>query len=305
MLEASASAQQWEYFEHVYREMIVSGYQLDQNKHLSLLVKASRAGKLHLLEHAFDLILEAGEIPRHLFFFELVIQAIAQHNYERAVILINTMAYAPFQVTEKQWTNLFKESEDRISHENLERLLDALGNCDVVSEPTVSNLTRSLHVLCGLGTSRNISSIIPFESENTVNGLNEGIDDDGNVPNISRRMMIEGAESENDILVGSYHSEPETFAFNHDQINGGDNNDVMVFRPQNSDIEYGISSYADRLECTDNLALDKSSGELDEELWDDGSTEDDDGEGVIDKPSAYEILEIWNEMREDDGSVTL
>lgn len=46
MLEASASAQQWEYFEHVYREMIVSGYQLDQDKHLPLHVKASRAGKV-------------------------------------------------------------------------------------------------------------------------------------------------------------------------------------------------------------------------------------------------------------------
>lgn len=46
MLEASASAHQWEYFEHVYREMIFLGYHLDQNKHLSLLVKASRAGKV-------------------------------------------------------------------------------------------------------------------------------------------------------------------------------------------------------------------------------------------------------------------
>ncbi|KAG4930602.1 hypothetical protein AAZX31_17G155500 [Glycine max] len=303
MLEASATAQQWEYFEHVYREMIVSGYQLDQDKHLSLLVKASRAGKLHLLEHAFDMILEAGEIPHHLFFFELVIQAIAQHNYERAVILINTMAYAPFRVTEKQWTNLFKESEDRISLENLERLLDALGNCDIVSELTVSNLTRSLHVLCGLGTSRNFSSIIPFGSENSVNGLNEGIDDDGNVPKISRRMMIEGVESKNDILVASYHTEPETIAFSRDQVNGGDNSDVMVFRPQNSYIEDGKSLYADSLECTDNLALDKSSDELDEELWDDGSSEDDDGEGVIDKPSAYEILEVWKEMREEDGNL--
>ncbi|XP_020235014.1 pentatricopeptide repeat-containing protein At5g67570, chloroplastic isoform X1 [Cajanus cajan] len=302
MLEASASAQQWEYFEHVYREMIVSGYQLDQNKHLPLLIKASRAGKLHLLEHAFDLILEAGEIPHHLFFFELVIQAIAQHNYERAAILINTMAYAPFQVTEKQWTNLFKESEDRISHEDLEQLLGAVGNCDVASEPTVSNLTRSLHVLCG-GTPRSISSIIPFGSENTVNGLNEGIDDDGNVTNISRRMMIEGAESENDILVGSHHTEPETYAPNHDQVSGGDKNDFMVFRSKNSDIEDGISSYTDRHECTDNLALDKSSYELDEELWDDGSSDDDDSEEIIDKPSAYEILEEWNEKRKEDGSL--
>ncbi|KAH1250064.1 Pentatricopeptide repeat-containing protein, chloroplastic [Glycine max] len=303
MLEASASAQQWEYFEHVYREMIVSGYQLDQDKHLPLHVKASRAGKLHLLEHAFDNILEAGEIPHHLFFFELVIQAIAQHNYERAVILINTMAYAPFQVTEEQWANLFKESEDRISLENLERLLDALGNCDVVSEPTVSNLTRSLQVLCGLCTSRNFSSIILFGSENAVNGLNEGIDDDGNVPKISRRMMIESAESEKDILVGNYHAEPETIAFNCDQVSGGDNNNVMLFRPQNSDIEDGISSYADSLECTNNLALDKFSDELNEKLWDDGSSEDDAGEEVIDNPSAYEILEVWKEMREEDGSL--
>ncbi|KAK7330949.1 hypothetical protein VNO77_25156 [Canavalia gladiata] len=297
MLEASASAQQWEYFEHVYREMILSGNQLDQNKHLTLLVKASRAGKLYILEHAFDLILEAGEIPHHLFFFELVIQAIAQNNYERAIILINTMAYAPFQVTEKQWSYLLKESEDRISQENLERLLDALGNCDVVSEPTVSNLSRSLHVLCGLGTSRNISSIIPFGSENIVNGLNEGNDDGANVPNIAGRMISEGAESESDILDGSFHNED---TLNHEKVIGGDNKDVMVCRPQKSDIEDGISLCADRLECTDNLAPDKSSDELDKELWDDGSSEDDDvGEGVIDNPSAYEILEEWKEMRED------
>ncbi|KAL2322847.1 hypothetical protein Fmac_027226 [Flemingia macrophylla] len=303
MLEASASAQQWEYFEHVYREMIIHGYQLDQNKHLSLLVKASRAGKWQLLEHAFDLVLEAGEIPYPLFFFELVIQAIAQHNYERAAILINTMAYAPFQVTEKQWTNLFKESKNRISHENLERLLDAVGNCDVTSEPTVSSLTRSLHMLCRIGTSRNFSDIIPFGSQNTVNGLYDGIDDDRNAPNISRRIMTEGSESENDILVGSHHTEPETFAFNRDQVSGGGDNDSTVFRPQNSDIEDGISSYADKHECIDNLALDKSSYELDEELWDDGSSEDDDSEGIVDRPSAYEILDEWKEMRKEDGSL--
>lgn len=49
MLEASASAQQWEYFEYVYKEMALSGYQVDQRKHSALLVEASRAGKvLHI-----------------------------------------------------------------------------------------------------------------------------------------------------------------------------------------------------------------------------------------------------------------
>lgn len=48
MLEASASAQQWEFFEYVYKEMALSGYQLDQNKHALLLAKASRAGKVYV-----------------------------------------------------------------------------------------------------------------------------------------------------------------------------------------------------------------------------------------------------------------
>lgn len=49
MLEASASAQQWEYFEYVYKEMSLLGHQVDQHKHSALLIEASRAGKvLHL-----------------------------------------------------------------------------------------------------------------------------------------------------------------------------------------------------------------------------------------------------------------
>lgn len=47
MLEASASAHQWEYFEHVYKEMTLCRFQLDQNKYARLLVAASRAGKVY------------------------------------------------------------------------------------------------------------------------------------------------------------------------------------------------------------------------------------------------------------------
>ncbi|CAL0308851.1 unnamed protein product [Lupinus luteus] len=300
MLEASASAHQWEYFEHVYKEMTLSDCWLDQDKHLSLLIKASRAGKCHLLEHAFDMILEAGEIPHHLFFFELVIQAIAQHNYERAVILVNTMAYAPFQVAEKQWTYLFKENEDRISHENLKRLLDALTNCDVESEPTVSNLSRSLHVLSGLGPSRNIYSIIHPGSENTINDQNENVDDgkNGNTANISGRIMMESTKSGNEILVSSKHAEPDILTINHDQVD-----DFMVIRPRNYDIEDRVSLLDDKQECADNPVPDMSSTSLDDDLWDDGSSEEDyDDEGIPGKPSAYEILEAWKEMRKEDES---
>lgn len=46
MLRVSASSHQWEYFDYVYKEMVFSGYQLDQKKHSFLLVEASRAGKV-------------------------------------------------------------------------------------------------------------------------------------------------------------------------------------------------------------------------------------------------------------------
>lgn len=242
--------------------------------------------QLHLLEHAFDMILEAGEIPHHLFFFELVIQAMTQDNYERAVVLLSTMAYAPYRVTENQWTKLFKENEDRIDHENLELLLDSLGNCTVVSEATVSNLSKSLHVLCGLGSSTNTSSIIHFGSEN-ANGLKEA---------------IESAESGNDIFLGSDQAEPDTFTFNHNHVDRV-NNDVVVSKPQNYDTGDNVSLHADRLNSFDHLAHEKSS---DDELSDDESDSDEDddvGEGVIDKPSAYQILEAWKEMREVDRSL--
>jgi pentatricopeptide repeat protein len=65
MLEASACAHQWEYFEHVYKEMILSGYHLDQNKHLSLLIKASRAGKVDNILILYISSLSLFYIPAH------------------------------------------------------------------------------------------------------------------------------------------------------------------------------------------------------------------------------------------------
>lgn len=57
MLKASASAHQWEYFDYLYKEMTLSGYQLDQSKHASLLQEASRAGKVHYMLLTFSLFL--------------------------------------------------------------------------------------------------------------------------------------------------------------------------------------------------------------------------------------------------------
>ncbi|KAJ0241983.1 Pentatricopeptide repeat-containing protein [Hirschfeldia incana] len=159
MLEASARSLQWEYFEHVYQTMILSGYQIDQTKHVPMLIEASRAGKWSLIEHAFDAILEDGEIPHPLFFTEMLCHATARGDYQRAITLINTVALASFQISEEEWSDLFEENQDWITLENLQKLSDYILDCDYASEPTVSNLSKSLKSLCGSSSTQPLLAI--------------------------------------------------------------------------------------------------------------------------------------------------
>ncbi|KAI7743117.1 hypothetical protein M8C21_020096 [Ambrosia artemisiifolia] len=149
MLRVSASSHQWEYFDYVYKEMVFSGYQLDQNKHSFLLVEASRAGKTHLLEHAFDVMLEAGEIPPSSFFVEIICRAMIQDDFDRAVTILNSMAHAPFQVREKEWRGLFEEYKGKITRSHLRKLLDKIDSHDVTMEASAYKLSRLLRTLCG------------------------------------------------------------------------------------------------------------------------------------------------------------
>ncbi|KAF8404873.1 hypothetical protein HHK36_009768 [Tetracentron sinense] len=273
ILEASASAYQWEYFEYVYKEMTVCGYQLDHNKHASLLVKASRAGKWHLLEHAFDSILEAGEIPHLSIFTEMVCQATAQHNYERAVILVNSMAHAPFQVTEKQWTDLFRRNGDRISREGLEKLLNTLGNSDVAKEATVSNLSRSLHSLCGSSASKDSLGHIAFSDVTTDKLLSHSSEGESDI-NKSVKIQNRSIDMEN--------GNPNPIKNLPDIDSGGIS--VDCFDDRNS-VPIAIENSQD---ATTDMAMDM----LANRVGDSNRSE---------LPSASEILKAWKKSREKDG----
>ncbi|XP_074580152.1 pentatricopeptide repeat-containing protein At5g67570, chloroplastic-like [Curcuma longa] len=149
MLEASASSQQWEYFEYVYKEMILSGFQLDHRKYSWLLVKASRAGKWHLLEHAFDTILEAEEIPHTSLFTEMICQTITQGDFGRTVSLLNSMAHASLSVSESQWTSLLEREIATLGMGKLQDLLNHLQSCSLVMEDPVPNILKSLDFISG------------------------------------------------------------------------------------------------------------------------------------------------------------
>lgn len=116
-----------------------------------------------LLEHAFDAVLEDGEIPHPLFFTEMLCHATAKGDYQRAITLINTVALASFQISEEQWTDLFEENQDWLTQENLQKLSDHLFDCDYGSEPTVSNLSKSLKSLCGSSSSSSTQPLLAID----------------------------------------------------------------------------------------------------------------------------------------------
>ncbi|KAL5755095.1 hypothetical protein ACOSP7_023315 [Xanthoceras sorbifolium] len=319
MLEASARAHQWEYFEYVYKGMALSGYQLDQSKHILLLVEASKSGKCNLLEHAFDTLLEAGEIPHPLFFTEMLIQATAQNNYEKAVTLVNTMAYSPFQISEKQWTELFEENRDRIGQDSLENLLNALYNCDATSEITVLNLSRSLHSLCGSGKETDFSRSTFIGSQATdisaSDGNDEGFDVDTtvNVPSSPASMMDGNTNMVADPLVHRTDIDPANQS-RKDWENDSDTEMVLESptyissnNPQ-SNLCTSVDGFAD--DASSNEYLDYLDNELSTLNLHGGSEDIDDlkiskdSDSLDSKlPSAKEILEMWKESRKKDWDI--
>lgn len=275
-----------------------------------------------LLEHAFDTILEAGEIPHPSFFMEMVVQATAQHGFERAVTLVNTIAYAPFQVGERQWIDLFKNNGDRISKDSLVKLLDALGNCEVASEASVSNLLRCLQSICCSGTLRTISTSSALANETSEKSSVEGCDKGfnryigGKTPSYSGIIMDENLKAGDRPLVKDGYFAPDIVAMNNANTNrevDADSETILCPRNQGCGMDQETCDLAIGKVFADDVAsaIDPFAGKLATFMLN-GNTNDLDEAGLetlmnrvdscnSDLPTADEILESWKESRKKDG----
>ncbi|XP_051126933.1 pentatricopeptide repeat-containing protein At5g67570, chloroplastic isoform X2 [Andrographis paniculata] len=254
ILEASAGAHQWEYFEHVYKEMTLSGFQVDQRKHSTLLVEASRAGKSHLLEHAFDSILDAGEVPPESFFTEMTCQAIIRRDYDRATNIINTMALAPFQVSLQQWISLFESNRDRIEPASLCELCEKITSDELSREATVVNLSRSLEIICKCDDHESLNSASSHGCDSANEPSNNRAEEEATGSLIDDENVRGWCEQFDNVLATSKGSSPyfDDFFESDDDSDGGEPNLEQII----------------------------ATNEMDE-----GSESD--------TPSAYEILQIW------------
>lgn len=262
----------------------------------------------HLLEHAFDAILEAGEIPNSQYFAEMVLQATARHDYDRAVTLVNTAALAPFQVTEEQWKDLFEKNRERISQDNLEKLLRSLDNCNVKSEATVVNLSRALRGLSDLsesGASRDFSSSIAFGSREATmpRRSEESIDDntdsdedpllDSSDVSFSVSSVVQ-ASSSTDIIGTAMVSGSLNDGFHDEETNLPTRKFGFAEDEVTDDSSDPLHGRLSRISLIENCV---DVDEMELETLVDGV--DDSEESNL--PSAYEVLEAWKERRKKDG----
>ncbi|XP_060194379.1 pentatricopeptide repeat-containing protein At5g67570, chloroplastic isoform X2 [Lycium barbarum] len=283
MLESSACSLQWEYFEYVYKEMALAGYHLDQSRHANLLVEASKAGKVHLLEHAFDAILEVGQIPDRSFFFEILCHATCQHDHARAVALIKSMVHAAFQVSFQQWIDLFNSNDERISHSSLRGLLDVLCSQSLGSDTTIVNLRRALESLCGSCTSRVLLIDEPVESATDVSANTD-------------EFNLQHVQVDEDDCSNEAYDEREK---------GADKelvSDLSNLSPR-VDERAGTSTIFELSD--DELTFDDQFDELDDindQLGLGMSSDEDDNSCETKVPSANEILKTWEDMRKKDNT---
>ncbi|PHT91503.1 Pentatricopeptide repeat-containing protein, chloroplastic [Capsicum annuum] len=294
MLECSACSLQWEYFEYVYKEMALAGYRLDQNRHAYLLVEASKAGKVHLLEHAFDVILEAGQIPHRSFFFEILCQATCQHDHERAVALIKSMVHVP-QVSEKQWIVLFNNNDERISHSSLRGLLDVLCSQSLGSDVTIVNLCRALESLCGSGTSRVLTnnepvkltdaSVMTADMDRSLYRCNE--------PSNTDELSLQHVQVDEDDCSDEAYDEREK---------GADRELVLDLSHLSHREDERAGTYTIFELSDEELTSDDQSDYSDDidQLGLGMSSDEDDHACETKVPSAYEILKTWEDMGKTD-----
>ncbi|CAN6294590.1 unnamed protein product [Urochloa humidicola] len=286
MLEASASAQQWEHFEYVYKEMALSHHHLDQSKYSWLLIKACRAGKSYLLEHALDSILERGAIPDVRLIAELICQSIAQNDYGRVVRFLNVMTDASIKISEVDWTKILQQNAHQVSVDALRDLTEYLSNSGTINADPALSLVRALQSHCETTSIRDTYLLV-----------------DGTSTRLCERSLLEngGKHSSNNLT-------------EHDQLTDTRKNlctnDHLDVPDSRRDIpQLGVAAVMSRDISLSGPRLESIHGQCDlghwgtqvsaiDEVLDSMSSYGDSSYREV--PSASEILELWEQERIKD-----
>nr|XP_034897934.1 pentatricopeptide repeat-containing protein At1g30610, chloroplastic-like [Populus alba] len=124
MLDASIAENRWDDFEYVYQKMLRHGFHFNANRHLRMVLDASRAGKGEVLEITWKHLEQEDRIPPPPLVKERFCMMLEKEDFDSALACITTNSAGESQAFCKSaWLNLFEENAQRFRKDTLMRLM--------------------------------------------------------------------------------------------------------------------------------------------------------------------------------------
>lgn len=124
MLEACVREERWDDFEYAYEQMLQHGYPFNTKRHLWMVIRASSAGKVGVIETTWRHLTKADRIPPPALVKERFRLKMEKDNLEAAVSSISCHPSSHQQSFSKEaWLTLLENNADCFKKESLEQLI--------------------------------------------------------------------------------------------------------------------------------------------------------------------------------------
>ncbi|KAJ6796313.1 pentatricopeptide repeat-containing protein, chloroplastic [Iris pallida] len=129
MMEACASTNNWDDFESTYKQMLHHGYHFDTKRHLRMVLDASRAGKIQLVEATWDHLIRFGRAPPPPIIQEIFCIKLQEDDHLAALSFVRVDQESGMHAFSKNsWLKLLLSNSHRLKKDAIYRLSHELSN---------------------------------------------------------------------------------------------------------------------------------------------------------------------------------
>ncbi|KAI3719705.1 hypothetical protein L6452_20607 [Arctium lappa] len=135
MLDVCFVNQRWDDLEFFYTRMLQHGYYFNAKRHSRMILEASKAGKVNLLETTWKQLIEGNQVPPPLLVQEMFCMNLKQEDYASAFnCLICLPSSESHKYSRNSWLHRFKDDPHLFREETLLKLIDTINNLSLRNE---------------------------------------------------------------------------------------------------------------------------------------------------------------------------
>uniref|UniRef100_A0A1D1YMK8 Pentatricopeptide repeat-containing protein At1g30610, chloroplastic n=1 Tax=Anthurium amnicola TaxID=1678845 RepID=A0A1D1YMK8_9ARAE len=154
VMEACVDTKHWDDFEYVYQQMFHYGYHFDAKRHLHMVMEASRAGKVQVLDTTCEHLICSGRTPPPAIVKERVCLRLQDGDCVAALSCLDIDEPGQLQAySEKSWLNILETNLTRFGEDVLIRLAYEINKLPSVScqkRPMLQNLFTACEKIINL-----------------------------------------------------------------------------------------------------------------------------------------------------------